>query len=172
MLINFGLSLEDVRKDVLDMVRFGIESVHGIEPVQRNDRPAIDDTLASESPPSDLPPIAKQSPLIDPLRVLDAAANRAREGLRVVEDYVRFVLDDQYLTELCKQLRHDLTAPAVTDSYRQPNGRSRNASGRWNHVDHDLGTAPRRCDQYRAGQFRPLAGVAPQFGRIQQAGKG
>ncbi len=119
VLINFGLSLEDVRKDVLDMVRFGIESVHGIEPVQRNDRPAIDDTLASESPPSDLPPIAKQSPLIDPLRVLDAAANRAREGLRVVEDYVRFVLDDQYLTELCKQLRHDLTAalsPIPTDN--------------------------------------------------------
>jgi thiamine-phosphate pyrophosphorylase len=28
------------------------------------------------------------------LRVLDAAANRAREGLRVVEDYVRFMLDD------------------------------------------------------------------------------
>ena len=46
----------------------------------------------------------------DVLRVLDAAANRAREGLRVVEDYVRFVLDDQHLTELCKQLRHDLTA--------------------------------------------------------------
>lgn len=44
------------------------------------------------------------------LRVLDAAANRAREGLRVVEDYVRFVLDDRHLTGLCKQLRHDLTA--------------------------------------------------------------
>ena len=43
------------------------------------------------------------------LRVLDAAANRAREGLRVVEDYVRFVLDDRHLTGLCKQLRHDLT---------------------------------------------------------------
>ena len=43
------------------------------------------------------------------LRVLDAAANRAREGLRVVEDYLRFVLDDRHLTELCKQLRHDLT---------------------------------------------------------------
>ena len=44
------------------------------------------------------------------LRVLDAAANRAREGLRVVEDYVRFVLDDRHLTGLCKQMRHDLTA--------------------------------------------------------------
>ena len=43
------------------------------------------------------------------LRVVDAAANRACEGLRVVEDYVRFVLDDRHLTELCKQLRHDLS---------------------------------------------------------------
>jgi thiamine-phosphate pyrophosphorylase len=43
------------------------------------------------------------------LRILDAAANRAREGLRVVEDYLRFVLDDRHLTNLCKQLRHDLT---------------------------------------------------------------
>jgi thiamine-phosphate pyrophosphorylase len=44
------------------------------------------------------------------LRILDAEANRAAEGLRVVEDYVRFVLDDRHLTGLAKQLRHDLVA--------------------------------------------------------------
>lgn len=44
------------------------------------------------------------------LRVLDAAENRCREGVRVVEDYVRFVLDDRHLTDHLKQLRHDLTA--------------------------------------------------------------
>jgi thiamine-phosphate pyrophosphorylase len=44
------------------------------------------------------------------LRILDAAANRAREGLRVVEDFLRFVLDDRFLTETAKQLRHDLVA--------------------------------------------------------------
>jgi thiamine-phosphate pyrophosphorylase len=42
-------------------------------------------------------------------RVLDAAANRASEGLRVVEDFARFVLDDQHLTRLVKELRHDLS---------------------------------------------------------------
>lgn len=41
-------------------------------------------------------------------RILDAAANRAREGLRVVEDYARFVLNDPFLTAQLKQLRHDL----------------------------------------------------------------
>ena len=49
-----------------------------------------------------------RSPQTGLLRLIDAAANRAGEGLRVVEDYVRFVLDDRHLTRLCKQLRHDL----------------------------------------------------------------
>jgi thiamine-phosphate pyrophosphorylase len=42
------------------------------------------------------------------LRLIDAAANRAREGLRVVEDFVRFVWNDRNLTFQLKQLRHDL----------------------------------------------------------------
>ena len=47
---------------------------------------------------------------IDAVRILDACANRAREGLRVVEDYCRFALDDSFLCSELKQLRHDLTA--------------------------------------------------------------
>ncbi len=43
------------------------------------------------------------------LRVIDAAANRAGEGLRVIEDYLRFALDDRHLTRTCKTLRHELT---------------------------------------------------------------
>lgn len=43
-------------------------------------------------------------------RILDANANRGIEGLRVVEEYVRFVLDDAHLTRLLKQLRHDLAS--------------------------------------------------------------
>jgi thiamine-phosphate pyrophosphorylase len=39
-------------------------------------------------------------------RAIDAAANRAAEGLRVAEDYARFVRDDAVLTRQLKQLRH------------------------------------------------------------------
>ncbi|TWT77755.1 Thiamine-phosphate synthase [Posidoniimonas polymericola] len=46
------------------------------------------------------------------LRILDASLNRAAEGLRVVEDYSRFVLDDGHLSKSAKQLRHDLNALA------------------------------------------------------------
>jgi thiamine-phosphate pyrophosphorylase len=64
------------------------------------------------------PPIRLEEPLllsepteqIDTARVLDAAANRAREALRVAEDYCRFVLDDAFLGGELKRLRHDLTA--------------------------------------------------------------
>lgn len=68
------------------------------------------------------PPLQLDEPLrlsepterVDAARVLDAAANRAREGLRVAEDYCRFCLDDAFLSGELKRLRHDLTA-ALTD---------------------------------------------------------
>lgn len=43
------------------------------------------------------------------VRLIDASANRAREGLRVVEDYVRFALDDALATQQLKQFRHTFT---------------------------------------------------------------
>src|SRR5439155_22794237 len=42
-------------------------------------------------------------------RILDANTNRAREALRVVEDYARFVLNDEQLCGALKQLRHDFS---------------------------------------------------------------
>jgi len=42
------------------------------------------------------------------LRIVDANLNRAMEALRVVEDYVRFSLEDAFLSAQCKQLRHDV----------------------------------------------------------------
>ena len=44
------------------------------------------------------------------LRLIDANANRAREALRVLEDYARFVLDAKGLSGDLKALRHDLRA--------------------------------------------------------------
>jgi thiamine-phosphate pyrophosphorylase len=56
------------------------------------------------------PPSAAASEQTAALRMLDAAANRANEGLRVIEDYARFALDDAHLTQCCKDLRHELAA--------------------------------------------------------------
>lgn len=43
------------------------------------------------------------------LRLVDANANRAREALRVAEDYARFVLNDDELSAGLKTIRHELT---------------------------------------------------------------
>lgn len=75
---------------------------------------------------NDDPPTRPATDQAGTLRILDANANRATEALRVVEEHLRFVLEDRHLTALCKQLRHDLTAvlaslrsekfPAVRDT--------------------------------------------------------
>jgi thiamine-phosphate pyrophosphorylase len=43
-------------------------------------------------------------------RILDANLDRAREGLRVIEEWCRFGLNSASFTEKCKQLRQELAA--------------------------------------------------------------
>jgi thiamine-phosphate pyrophosphorylase len=48
------------------------------------------------------------------LRIIDANLNRAREALRVMEEYARFVLDDAAITGAIKNLRHQLVQSVPT----------------------------------------------------------
>jgi len=43
-------------------------------------------------------------------RIIDANFNRAREAMRVIEEFCRFALNSAPLTERAKQLRHELSA--------------------------------------------------------------
>jgi thiamine-phosphate pyrophosphorylase len=43
-------------------------------------------------------------------RIIDANFNRAREGLRVAEEFCRFALDNQELSGRCKEIRHKLSS--------------------------------------------------------------
>jgi thiamine-phosphate pyrophosphorylase len=43
-------------------------------------------------------------------RIIDANFNRAREAIRVIEEFCRFALNSAPLTERAKQLRHELSA--------------------------------------------------------------
>ena len=42
-------------------------------------------------------------------RVIDANCNRTREGLRVIEEIARFMLDDKSMFSKLKKLRHEFT---------------------------------------------------------------
>ena len=74
----------------------------------------FEETIAVETAPIALAPEIAPLELTTPgegpdlARILDASANRAREGFRVVEDYARFVLDDPMLTRRLKDCRHRL----------------------------------------------------------------
>jgi thiamine-phosphate pyrophosphorylase len=61
----------------------------------------------------------RSDPAAGAWRAADAAANRAGEALRVIEDVVRFILDDAELTRRVKQLRHDLSAVLAGDDLPQ-----------------------------------------------------
>lgn len=42
-------------------------------------------------------------------RIIDANFNRAREGLRLAEEFCRFALNNEILSSRCKQIRHQLS---------------------------------------------------------------
>ncbi len=84
-LASFGLSLGDLEQSIRS---------------HRQPPPQLEEPLR----------LADVTERMDAARLLDACANRAREGLRVIEDYCRFVLDDAFLCRTAKECRHDLTA--------------------------------------------------------------
>lgn len=82
-------------------------------------------------------------------RVVDANLNRAREALRVLDDYARFVRNDAGLTGVIKSLRHRLAEAAQS----LPPGlllASRDTPG-------DVGTALTAAGEYRRGGARGVA---------------
>lgn len=96
-------------------------------------------------------------------RILDANLNRAREGLRVLEEIARFVLEDQERTARLKDLRHNLTGQAG----QLPGGqmelvRSRDASG-------DVGAQSWTLREKDRGSLFDLA--AANFKRVQEAAR-
>ncbi len=66
-------------------------------------------------------------------RILDASANRCREGLRVVEDYARMILNDAYLSRQIKETRHALV-PLLSRLHLDDAVRARD-------TEHDVGTS-------------------------------
>jgi len=93
------------------------------------------------------------------LRILDANANRATEGLRVVEEFVRFHMDDKHLCRLCKHLRHELAAvlrgiPAADRLTARDTQR-------------DVGTEVAATSEYQRDDLSDV--IRANFGRVEQS---
>lgn len=96
---DLGLNLETLRSSLLPVSKRVVQ---------------MDEPLFDESPIlRSIPVTARQSEggasnCHGVARLIDACANRAREGLRVVEDHVRFSLNSLVLTTWLKEIRHGL----------------------------------------------------------------
>jgi len=93
------------------------------------------------------------------LRIVDASANRAREALRVIEDFVRFAMDDPHLTDCCKRLRHAMTG-ALTQIPLSQLLAARETQA-------DVGTTLSVASERRRATDEELLGA--NFGRLQEA---
>src|SRR6185312_3135846 len=99
-------------------------------------------------------------------RVLDANVNRAREGLRIVEDTARFVLDEPGAARACRAMRHGLDA-LVRKHYKtllahrdvaQDSGRSNRSVPYRGGIDELLCANLKRCQE--------ALRVLEEYGRI------
>ena len=104
----------------------------------------------------------KQSPqheMMAVYRILDASANRAIEAMRVLEDYVRFGLDDERLLRQTKQMRHDL-AETIRQLPQRERFASRNTVG-------DVGTEVEGTNEYSRLSMTDVLGA--NFSRLQES---
>lgn len=92
-------------------------------------------------------------------RLLDAAANRGKEAVRVVEDFVRFVLDHPVLTRQLKDFRHKFQE--ILNSFPT---RSRLAA---RNTEHDIGTVLEGNSEYQRDSADSV--LAANFGRLQES---
>ena len=151
-----GLSIEPIDVPDIDVANIDIADIDAVDIAAEiaAEPPAPAHAAANERRAE--PPVSERSSV---WRILDAAANRAGEGLRVIEDFVRFALDDRFLTTQCKTLRHDLAAAlAVFPLSRRHAARE---------TPRDVGTrVSLASEQARAGAREV---VAAGFQRVQQA---
>jgi thiamine-phosphate pyrophosphorylase len=92
-------------------------------------------------------------------RILDASANRASEGIRTIEEFVRFGLDDSAASRAAKEIRHDLAAALARLR------RSELLSAR--DTDSDVGTAVETKAEYERADLDSVVTAAAE--RVQQS---
>ncbi|MDR3234185.1 MAG: thiamine phosphate synthase [Planctomycetaceae bacterium] len=101
----------------------------------------------------------KSADSLSVLRIIDAAANRGREAVRVLEDYARFVLNDADLTRQLKEFRHCFQETLnIFPLQNRLAARDTQA---------DVGTNIETADEYERHTLDDI--VSANFGRLQES---
>ncbi|MDR2763206.1 MAG: thiamine phosphate synthase [Planctomycetaceae bacterium] len=92
-------------------------------------------------------------------RLLDAAANRASEAVRAIEDYARFIIDNQSLTRKLKDFRHNL------QMILSPIDFSKRLAAR--ETESDIGREIEAENEYRRDSIKSV--IDANFSRLQES---
>ena len=92
-----------------ELARSGLDSI-------RMEHSLRGESIVAESVGIEIEPfrVVDAPDFTDAARIVDANLNRARESLRVLDDYARFLLNDAFLTGQFKRLRHRLVEASAT----------------------------------------------------------
>lgn len=112
-------------------------------------------------PPPPRPLTAAPTPL---LRLIDANLNRAREGLRVAEDWARFGLDRRDLVEACKDLRQQL-GRCHRPAYRLAGHSAGDVGAGLGHPAQEARTAPAQVVAANCARAQEALRVLEEYGR-------
>ena len=121
-------------------------------------------------PPDALPPTPPLPPgEWAPIhRLLDANLDRAREGLRVLEDWSRFALDRTDLVARCKDLRQRL-GRLHRDTYKLARHAASDGGAGMGHPAQGERQAPGAVLAANAGRVQEALRVLEEFGRLEDA---
>jgi len=151
----------DLLVSLSQVVSPAADHLSGWRPVPIGQEPAARPTTP-EAMPHELQ-LERHEPIeinpVELLRILDAAANRAREGLRVVEDYARLGMNDRHLAEQLKTCRHEI-AEAMSVLPATNLLAARDTPG-------DVGTRIATLDEYRRTELADVLTAA--FKRTEEA---
>jgi thiamine-phosphate pyrophosphorylase len=104
-------------------------------------------------------------------RILDANLDRAREGLRVIEEWCRFGLNHSELSELCKQLRQEL-GRWHRDEFRLARNTSADVGTQLTHLQEETRTGIPAVLQANLCRVQEALRVLEEYGKICDAAMG
>jgi thiamine-phosphate pyrophosphorylase len=105
------------------------------------------------------------------LRILDANLDRAREGLRIVEEWCRFGLENAELTQDCKSLRQEL-ATWHTAELRAARDTPRDPGTALTHPGEETRTDIQQVLQANLCRIEEALRVLEEYGKVYQSAMG
>jgi thiamine-phosphate pyrophosphorylase len=104
-------------------------------------------------------------------RILDANLNRAREGLRTVEEWCRFALADPSLSQQCKDLRQALAQWHHT-ALKSARNTPEDVGTQLTHPQECQRPSPQALIQANLGRVQEALRVLEEYGKLYETGMG